>query len=151
MEKVLVLIKPDGMQKVIVGNVLNLFLVNDVKLIAMKLVKPSTRLAQNHYQDLKGKTFFKEIVEYLEGRFHDDAPVVAMVFEGRNIVKRCRDIAGATNPEEASPRSVRGKYGRITTKGLYENVVHVSSSNEEARREIALWFKKNELIPKESK
>ena len=71
---------------------------------------------------------------------------MAMVFTGKDAVAKARDIAGATNPEEADPRSVRGKFGRVTTKGIFENVVHVSSDLSEARREVALWFKKNELI-----
>ena len=145
MEQVLVLIKPEGMQKAIVGDVFSQFN-GDLKLKGLKLVKPSTRLAQKHYEFLKDKFFYKQIVEYLTGKFHGGAPVVALVLEGTAAVKKCRDIAGATNPEEAAPTSVRGKYGRITTKGLFENVVHVSSSPEEARREIALWFKKSELI-----
>ncbi len=72
--------------------------------------------------------------------------MVAMVFEGKSAVKQCRDIAGATNPEEADPRSVRGKFGRVTTKGVFENLVHVSSDNKEALREIKLWFKSSELL-----
>ncbi|MBF0512232.1 MAG: hypothetical protein HQL13_07910 [Candidatus Omnitrophica bacterium] len=65
---------------------------------------------------------------------------------GDEVVLKCRTIAGATNPEEADPKSVRGKFGRVTTKGVFENLVHVSSDPREARREIALWFKKNELL-----
>jgi nucleoside-diphosphate kinase len=146
MEQVLVLIKPDGTQKILAGNVINYFMENDLKLAALKMVKPSATLAKKHYELLKDKFFYGQIVDYLTGKFHDNAPVIAMVFEGKNVVKRCRHIAGATNPEEASPRSVRGKYGRITTKGLFENVVHVSSSTDEAKREIKLWFKTSELI-----
>ena len=87
----------------------------------------------------------KEIVSYLTGDLHGKNPVVAMVFTGTNAVAKCRLIAGATNPEEADPKSVRGKFGRVTTRGVFENVVHVSSDDSEARREIALWFRKGEL------
>jgi nucleoside-diphosphate kinase len=146
MEQVLILIKPDGMQKAIVGNILGQFNNDQLRLVGLKLVKPSVSLAQKHYIKLKGQFFYNQIVDYLTGKFHDGAPIVAMVVEGKGVVKICRKIAGATNPEEASPRSVRGKYGRITTKGLFENVIHVSSSFEDARREIALWFKKSELL-----
>ena len=142
----LVLIKPDGMQKAIAGEVISLFLTGDLKLTGMKLVQVSLKQAQSHYGHLKNEFFFKDIVNYLMGRLHGGNPVVAMVFTGPGAVARCRAIAGATNPEEADPRSVRGKFGRVTTKGIFENLVHVSSDDNEARREIALWFKKNELL-----
>jgi nucleoside-diphosphate kinase len=145
-ESALVLIKPDGMQKAIAGEVISLFLCGDLRLTGMKLVRVSLKLAQAHYGHLKAKFFFKEIVSYLRGDLHGGNPVVAMVFTGPGAIAKCRVIAGATNPEEADPRSVRGKFGRITTKGVFENLVHVSSDGKEARREIALWFKKNEML-----
>ncbi len=145
-ESALVLIKPDGMRRAIAGEVLSKFLDEDLKLIGLKLVKVSKKLAEAHYGHLRDKFFFKEIVSYLMGDLHEGSAVVAMVFAGNSAVKKCRTIAGATNPEEANPKSVRGKYGRITTKGVYENLVHVSSDTKEAKREIALWFKKSELL-----
>ena len=145
-QSVLVLIKPDGMQKAIAGEVISLFLASDLKLTGMKLVQVSGKLASAHYGHLRSEFFFKEIVRYLTGKLHGGNPVVTMVFTGKNAVEKCRRIAGATNPEEADPKSVRGKFGRVTTKGVYENLVHVSSDAKEARREIALWFKKGELI-----
>lgn len=145
-ESVLVLIKPDGMQKGIVGEVISLFLAGDLRMTGMKLVRVSPSLAKAHYGHLRKQSFFKEIVSYLMGDLHGKNLVVAMVFTGVDAVNRCRRIAGATNPEEASPRSVRGKFGRVTTKGVFENLVHVSSDTKEARREMALWFKKRELI-----
>ena len=144
--QVLVLIKPDGMQKAIAGEVISQFLASDLRLVAMKLVKVSQKLAEAHYGHLRKQFFFKEIVSYLRGELHQGNKVIAMVFEGIDAVARCRSIAGATNPEEANPKSVRGKYGRVTTKGVFENLVHVSSDDKESRREIALWFKKSELI-----
>jgi len=145
-DAVLVLIKPDGMQKAIAGEVISQFLASDLRLTAMKLVQVSLRLAQAHYGHLRGQFFFKEIVRYLMGELHGKNPVIAMVFTGEDAVAKCRRMAGATNPEEADPRSVRGKFGRVTTKGVFENLVHVSSDDKESRREIALWFKKSELI-----
>ncbi len=145
-ESVLVLIKPDGMQKAVAGEVISLFLAGDLKLTAMKLVHVSRKLAEAHYGHLRGKFFFKQIVSYLMGDLHGKNPVVAMVYTGADTIANCRRIAGATNPEEADPKSVRGKFGRVTTKGVFENLVHVSSDPKEARREIALWFKKNELL-----
>jgi nucleoside-diphosphate kinase len=145
-QSALVLIKPDGVQKGIAGEVISLFLAGDLKLTGMKLVQVSPRLAQAHYQHLSEKSFFKEIVSYLMGDLHGKNPVVAMVYTGVDAVVKCRRIAGATNPEEANPKSVRGKFGRVTTKGVFENLVHASSDNKEARREIALWFKKSEVL-----
>ncbi len=145
-ESALVLIKPDGMRKGLAGEVLSQFLVGDVHLVGLKLVAVSHKKAQAHYGHLRDKFFYKEIVSYLAGDLHDGQPVVAMVFAGDHAVKKCRAIAGATNPEEAHPKSVRGKFGRITTKGVYENLVHVSSDRMEAEREIRLWFKKTELL-----
>ena len=143
---VLVLIKPDGMQKAIAGEVISHFLASDLRLTGMKLVQVPARLARAHYGHLKDKFFFREIVSYLMGDLHGKSPVVAMVFTGKDAVVKCRAIAGSTNPEDADPKSVRGKFGRVTTKGVFENLVHVSSDDKEAVREIALWFKKNELL-----
>ena len=145
-ESVLVLVKPDGMQKAIAGEVISHFSASDLKLTALKLVQVTPKLAQAHYGHLRGKFFFKEIVNYLTGELHGKNPVVAMVFTGQKAIHKCRGIAGATNPEEADPRSVRGKFGRVTTKGVFENLVHVSSDAKEARREIDLWFKKKEIL-----
>jgi nucleoside-diphosphate kinase len=145
-DSVLVLVKPDGMQKAITGEVISLFLASGLKLTGVKLVQVSGKLARAHYGHLSKEPFFKEIVSYLTGELHGGNPVVAMVFNGQDAVKKCRRIAGATNPEEADPKSVRGKFGRVTTRGVFENVVHVSSDNKEARREIDLWFQKKELL-----
>lgn len=145
-QQVLVLVKPDGMRRAIAGDVLNIFMNSGVKLIALKLVKVSAAQAKAHYALLKDQFFYQQIVSYLEGKLHEHAPVLAMIFEGDGAVARCRMIAGATNPEEAGPRTIRGKYGRITTSGVYENVVHVSSDEAQAAREIKLWFKKTELV-----
>lgn len=146
MESVLVLIKPDGMQKAIAGEVISQFLASDLNLMGMKLVQVSQKLAREHYGHLRDKFFFKDIVEYLMGNLHGSSPVVAMVFSGEGAIGKCRQIAGATNPEEANPKSVRGKFGRVTTRGVFENLVHVSSDESESRREISLWFKKSEIL-----
>ncbi len=137
-EAALVLIKPDGINKSLVGEILSQFFQGDLQLIGLKIVRVSQKLAIAHYGHLRDKSFFKEIVSYLTGELHDGKPVIAMVLSGTHAVKKCRHIAGATNPEEARPRSIRGKMGRITTKGVYENLVHVSSNLKEAAREIKL-------------
>ena len=145
-QSALVLIKPDGMQKAIAGEVISLFLASDLKLIGIKIVRVSSKLAEAHYGHLRKKPFFKEIVRYLRGDLHQGSFVIAMVFNGIDAVVKSRSIAGATNPEEANPKSVRGKFGRVTTKGVFENLVHFSSDIKEARREIELWFRKHEIL-----
>lgn len=145
-QEVLILVKPDGMRKALSGEIISHFLAGGLQLKGIKLVQVSRKLATAHYFHLQKKHFFAEIVAYLTGQLHDGSPVMAMVWAGQDAVKKCRAIAGATNPEEADPTSIRGKFGRITTKGVYENLVHVSSDKKEADREIRLWFKKSELL-----
>ena len=110
------------------------------------MVRVPRALAEEHYKHLKDKPFFGELVQYLQGELHDRKKVMALVYWGKDAIKKCRDLAGATNPEEADPTSIRGSYGRITTSGVYENVIHVSSNEDEAKREIKLWFQPGEII-----
>ena len=81
------------------------------------------------------------------GKGYKNKRLLAIIYYGDDAIKKCRKIVGATNPEEAHPFSIRGSYGRITTKGIYENVVHVSSDKKEAEREIKLWFEPEEMSP----
>jgi nucleoside-diphosphate kinase len=145
-EAVLILIKPDGLKKSLTGNILTRLSETKLEIIGAKMVRVSSELAQEHYRHLKDKPFFNEIIKYLQGELHDRKKVMALVYWGENAIKKCRDLAGATNPEEADPTSIRGSYGRITTAGVYENVIHVSSNDSEAEREIKLWFQPDELI-----
>ena len=110
------------------------------------MVKVSKDLAAKHYAHLKEKPFYSELIKYITGRLHGDNRVMALVYWGEDAIAKVRKIAGATNPEEAEPTSIRGAYGRILTSGLYENVVHASSSEEEAEREIKLWFEPDEIV-----
>ena len=95
---------------------------------------------------MKDKPFFEELVKYLQGELHDRKKAMAMVYWGEDAIQKIRQLTGATNPEEADSVSIRGQYGRITTKGLYENVVHTSTNEQEAEREIKLWFKPDDII-----
>jgi nucleoside-diphosphate kinase len=92
--------------------------------------------------------FFEGVISYILGEYHQQKKLLAIIYYGDNAIKQCRKIAGATNPEEAEPRSIRGSYGRITTSGIYENVVHVSSTKREAEREIKLWFSPHDVTVK---
>jgi len=144
----LILIKPDGLKKSLTGNILTRLSETKLEIVAAKMVRVSKGLAEEHYQHLKDKPFFDNIIKYLQGDLHDRKKVMALVYWGEVAISKCRELAGATNPEEADPTSIRGSYGRITTSGVYENVIHVSSNEQEAEREIKLWFQPDEIIVK---
>ena len=142
----LVLIKPDGLKKSLTGNILTRLSETKLEIVAAKMVRVSKELAEEHYKHLKDKPFFADLIKYLRGELHDRRKVMALVYWGKDAINKCRDLAGATNPEEADPTSIRGSYGRITTSGVYENVIHVSSNAQEAEREIKLWFNPDDII-----
>ena len=142
----LVLIKPDGLKKSLTGNILTRLSETKLEIVAAKIVRVARELAVEHYVYLKDKPFFEELLRYLMGELHERRKVMAMVYWGEDAINKVRKLAGATNPEEADPVSIRGAYGRITTKGVYENVIHASSNEAEAKREIQLWFWADEII-----
>jgi len=142
----LILIKPDGLKKSLTGNILTRLSETKLEIVAAKVVRVSQELAEEHYKHLRDKPFFGELIQYLRGELHDRRKVMALLYWGKDAITKCREIAGATNPEEADPTSIRGSYGRITTQGVYENVIHVSSDEKEAEREIKLWFQPDEII-----
>jgi len=144
-EQTLVLIKPDGLNKSLTGNVLTRLSETKLEIAAARIVQVSKELAEQHYALLKDKPFFTDLIKYIMGDYHKKK-VMALVYWGDDAIARVRKICGATNPEEADPVSIRGAYGRITTKGVYENVIHASTNTEEAEREIKLWFSPDEII-----
>ncbi len=144
--KTLILIKPDGLAKSLTGNILTRLSETKLEIAAAKIVRVSKELAESHYQHLSDKPFFSELIQYIQGAYHSRKKVLAMVYVGDNAIDKVRQIAGATNPEEADSVSIRGQYGRITTKGVYENVIHASANPEDAEREIKLWFEPDEII-----
>jgi nucleoside-diphosphate kinase len=145
-EPTLVIIKPDGLKKSLTGNVLTRLSETKLRIIAAKVVRVSNELAHEHYNHLKDQPFYLDLIKYITGQLHDDNRVMALVYWGKEAISKVRNIAGATNPEEADPVSIRGAYGRILTSGLFENVVHASSNVEEAQREIKLWFSPDEIV-----
>lgn len=145
-EQALILIKPDGLSKSLTGNILTRLSETKLEIVAAKMVRVTRELAVEHYCNLKDKPFFEDVIKYITGQFHDRKKVMAMVYWGDGAIKKCRDLAGATNPEEADPVSIRGSFGRIKTTGVYENVIHVSSDVKEAEREVKLWFEPQEII-----
>jgi nucleoside-diphosphate kinase len=145
-QQTLVLIKPDGLIKSLTGNILTRLSETKLEIIAAKMIRVSRELAIEHYESLKDKPFFEELIKYIMGDLHNRRKVMAMVYWGKGAINKVRELAGSTNPEEANPISIRGQYGRITTKGIYENVIHASTNEEEAEREIKLWFGPDEVI-----
>jgi nucleoside-diphosphate kinase len=142
----LILIKPDGLKKSLTGNILTRLSETKLEIVAAKMVRVSQELAEEHYKHLKDKPFFPEIVKYIRGELHDRRKVMALIYWGEDAIGKCRELAGETNPEKAEATTIRGSYGRITTSGVYENVIHVSSNEAEAEREIKLWFQPQEII-----
>ena len=145
-EATLVLVKPDGLAKSLTGNVLSRLSEAKLEIAAAKCVRVSRELAEEHYKALRDKPFYSALIEYLMGKYHNRKKVLALAYVGKEAIKKVRELSGATNPEEADPTTIRGQYGRITTKGVYENVIHSSASPEEAEREIKLWFRPEEII-----
>lgn len=144
-QQTLILIKPDGLKKSLTGNILTRLSETKLDIVAAKITKVSRELAEKHYEGLKDKPFFEELLKYIMGEYHK-RKVMALVYWGEDAIQKVRDICGSTNPEEADPVSIRGAYGRITTKGVYENVIHASTNSQESEREIKLWFQPDEII-----
>ena len=131
MEKTFVMVKPDGVRRHLVGEVIKRIEDKGYSLVEMKLFTIDEDLAKRHYAEHTEKPFFGELVSFITS-----GPVVAMVVEGDDAVKGARQIMGATNPLEAVPGSIRGDFASVIT----ENIVHGSDSPESATREIGLFF-----------
>lgn len=136
MERTLVLIKPDGVEKNIIGDILARYEHKGLKIVALKLVKVSEAQAKFHYAEHEGKGFFGELISFITS-----APLIAAVVEGQDAIKAVRQLNGATNPLEAVPGSIRGDYA--IDKGM--NIVHGSDSPEAAAREINNFFAPEEV------
>ncbi len=145
-EHTLVIIKPDGLIKSLTGNILSRLAETKLIIIGARVLQVSEDLAKEHYQHMREKPFFDELIHYLMGDVHNTHRVMALVYQGEDAISRVREIVGDTNPELANPVSIRGAYGRITTSGVFENVVHASSSAVEAEAEIKLWFRPDEIV-----
>lgn len=137
MEKTLVLIKPDGVQRNLIGEIISRLEKRGLQLIAAKLMQVSPEFAEIHYAIHKGKPFYKGLIKYI-----CSAPVMAMVWEGPEAIALVRQTMGATNPLEAAPGTVRHDFALITSR----NLTHASDSPENGEKEIELWFKPEELI-----
>lgn len=145
-EQTLILIKPDGLVKSLTGNVISRLSEAKLTIMGAKVVRVSRELAETHYEHLKEKPFFEELIQYIMGDVHKTYRVLALVYQGEDAIKKIRDVVGDTDPEKANPVSIRGAYGRVTRAGVFENVVHASSSPEDAEKEIKLWFMPDEIV-----
>lgn len=145
-EATLVVIKPDAIQRRLAGVVLTRLEELGLEVIGAKAVRVSRALAEEHYGALRDKPFYEELLRHIEGKLHGTNYVLAFVLKGPDAINRVRQLAGATHPEKADPRSIRGSLGRMTAAGVMENVIHASSDLREAAREISLWFRRDELL-----
>jgi len=137
LEKTLVLIKPDAVQRGLVGTIISRLENRGLKIVAMKTLFVSRDLAERHYSIHKGKPFYDGLVNYITS-----APVVAMIWEGPDAISATRQTMGSTNPLQAAPGSIRHDFALSVGR----NLTHASDSPESASTEIALWFSDNELL-----
>ncbi len=137
MERTFVMVKPDGVQRGLIGEIINRFEKKGINIVGLKLMQIPAEMAEKHYGEHKDKPFFKELVNFITS-----GPVAAMVLEGENIVPIVRAMMGTTNPKDAAPGTIRGDYAMV----ISNNIVHGSDSPESAEREINIFFNENELI-----
>ncbi|MEB3292643.1 MAG: nucleoside-diphosphate kinase [Synechococcales bacterium] len=137
MERTFIAIKPDGVQRKLIAEIIRRFESKGFNLVGLKFMAVSQELASTHYEVHKERPFFPALVEFITS-----GPVVAMVWEGDGVVASARKMIGATNPLTAEPGTIRGDYGA----NIGRNIIHGSDAIETAQREIALWFKDEELV-----
>ena len=137
MERSFIMIKPDGVQRALIGEIIRRIERKGLKIIGLKMIKISKEIAKRHYEEHKDKAFFDELIKYITS-----GPVVVMVVEGREAIKVVRKLVGSTNPIDASFGTIRGDFGL----DIGRNVIHASDSKESASREISLFFSENEIL-----
>ncbi len=138
MERSFIMAKPDAVQRRFVAEIIRRFETRGLRLVGMKLIHPSRELAEAHYAVHRERPFFNDLVEFITS-----GPVVAMVWEGKDIITVTRTMIGATNPVNAAPGTIRGDLAIE----MGNNLVHGSDALETAEKEIALWFTPSELLP----
>ena len=136
MERTFIAIKPDGVQRGLVGQIISRFEAKGFTLVGLKMMMVSRELAEKHYDVHRERPFFNGLVDFIVS-----SPIVAMVWEGEGVVASARKIIGATNPLSSEPGTIRGDYGI----SIGRNLIHGSDAIETAQREISLWFKEEEL------
>ena len=136
-ERTFIMVKPDGVHRGLVGEIIKRFEQRGYKLVAMKMMWADKELLEKHYADLSSKPFFPGLVKYM-----NSGPVIPMVFEGKEVVKTGRMILGATNPLASNPGTIRGDF----CIDVGRNICHGSDAVESAQKEIALWFSEKEVV-----
>ena len=136
-ESTLVLIKPDGVNRALIGKVIEKLESTGLKITGMKLILIDKDLASKHYEEHKDKPFFSSLVNFITS-----SPVVSLVLNGENAIQKTRTMMGSTNPLESSPGTIRGDFGL----SLEKNVIHGSANENDALREIKLYFSEDEII-----
>ncbi|CAD5117949.1 DgyrCDS6690 [Dimorphilus gyrociliatus] len=136
-ERTFLMLKPDAVQRGLVGDIIARFEKRGYKLVALKFMNASEDLLKRHYADLSSKSFFNGLIKYMSS-----GPVVPMVWEGKDVVKQGRSMLGETNPLASLPGSIRGDY----SIDIGRNVCHGSDSTESAKHEISMWFTEKELV-----
>ncbi|GMI71676.1 hypothetical protein like AT4G23900 [Hibiscus trionum] len=136
-ERTFIAIKPDGVQRGLIAEIISRFERKGFKLVAIKITVPSKEFAQKHYHDLKDRPFFNGLCQFLSS-----GPVVAMVWEGEGVIKYGRKLIGATDPQRSEPGTIRGDLAVVVGR----NIIHGSDGPETAKDEISLWFKPQELV-----
>jgi len=134
-ERTLVLVKPDGVQRGLTGSILSRIEAKGYRLAELKQVEASRELLEKHYEEHVGKPFYEPLVEFMLS-----GPLVAAVFEGHRVIEGFRSLAGTTDPTTAAPGTIRGDFGRDWGVKVQQNLVHGSDSPESAEREIGIWF-----------
>ncbi|MGY4884670.1 MAG: nucleoside-diphosphate kinase [Nanobdellota archaeon] len=146
-ERVLILIKPDAMARNLAGIIIHDISQLNLKMIGLKLVAVDKHLAEKHYEVHKEKPFYQDLLKYIMGEYHKVHSIIAIAYEGDDAIKKLRDYAGKTNPDDAEPTSLRGRYGKVNSKtNNFDNVMHISDSPENGEKEISIWFDKDELV-----
>jgi len=138
-EKTFVMIKPSGIRRGLIGEILKKLEQRGFKIVAMNMKWIDKNHAKRHYEEHKEKSFFGELIENISS-----GPVVSMVIEGVNAIKGVRKIVGSTNPEDATPGTIRGDFAHTLAKGG-KNLIHASENKEDAEKEIELWFSPDDL------
>ncbi len=134
-ERTLVLVKPDGVERGLTGQILARIEAKGYKIVELKLVQATRDILEKHYEEHQGKPFFEPLVEFM-----GSGPVVAAVVEGNRVIEGFRSLAGSTEPTIAPPGTIRGDLGRDWGEKVQKNLVHGSDSPESADREIGIWF-----------
>ncbi len=137
MNRTFAMVKPDGVEKGLVGEIISRFEKKGLKIVALKIMKITPELAEKHYGEHKGKPFFSDLVNFITS-----GPVAAMVLEGENVIPTVRTRMGATDPKDAAPGTIRGDFALT----IDENIIHGSDSPESAMREIGIFFKEEEIV-----